>query len=170
VNDDMLGGETDVHTLYATFLPNSTYTWHSDRNPAIVYTFRSSADVVGTAPATTTTSTPSKPNAKPTSQDVVGSEATPFRGTLAGAVTAAGRLTVSFRGKSVASLKAGRYTVAVNDKSSSDGFLLAKPNRRPVPVTGTTFLGTRSLSVTLTAGKWLVMPKAGHAVYSIVVT
>src|SRR5204863_9505314 len=50
INDDMLGGETDVHTLYATFLPNSTYIWHSDRNEAILYSFRASSDVVAAAP------------------------------------------------------------------------------------------------------------------------
>src|SRR5262249_56880281 len=66
INDDMLGGETDVHTLYATFTPNATYTWHSDRNEATVYTFRASSDIVGTqSPTATTTagSASSTPNA-----------------------------------------------------------------------------------------------------------
>ena len=170
INDDMLGGETDVHTLYATFLPNATYTWHSDRNTSIVYTFRASSDVVGTPSSNPSTSgSSSGSNAKPTSQDITGSAVAPFRGTLTGAVSAAGRLTIAFKGKSVTSLKAGRYTVAVSDRSSTNGFLLQKPRHTALTVAGTTFIGKRSLSVTLTAGKWLVLPRLGTATYSIVV-
>ena len=40
IQDDMLGGETDTHNLYATFLPNTTYTWHIDRSQSIVHTFK----------------------------------------------------------------------------------------------------------------------------------
>jgi hypothetical protein len=170
INDDMLGGETDVHTLYATFLPNATYTWHSDRNTATVFTFRASSDVVGTQPSTSGTSgSSSGSNAKPTSQDITGSAIAPFRGTLTGAVTAAGRLTVAFKGRSVTSLKAGRYTVAVSDRSSTNGFLLQKPKRAAVSVTGAMFVGRRSLSVTLTTGRWLVLPRVGKPTYSIAV-
>jgi hypothetical protein len=170
INDDMLGGETDVHTLYATFLPNATYTWRSDRNSATVFTFRASSDVVGTGSSTSTTSgSTSGSNVKPTSQDITGSAVAPFRGTLTGAVTAAGRLTIAFKGRSVTSLKAGRYTVAVSDKSSTNGFLLQKA-KRAVSVTGAMFVGKRSLTVTLTAGRWLVLPQLGKPTYSIVVS
>jgi hypothetical protein len=170
INDDMLGGETDVHTLYATFLPNTTYTWHSDRSESIVYSFRASTDVVNTPSSTQspqTSTTASHP--KPTSQDIVGSAIMPFRGTLMGAVSAAGRLTVASKGRSVTRLKPGRYTVAVVDRSSTDGFVLEKAKHAPLSVTGRTFLGKRSLSVALSAGTWLVMPHAGKATYSIVV-
>jgi hypothetical protein len=105
-----------------------------------------------------------------TSQDIVGSAILPFRGTLTGAVSAGGRLTVAFRGKSVSSLKAGRYKVAVSDKSSTNGFVLQKLAHRAVSVTAPTFVGTHSVSVTLTAGRWLVMPRLGKATYSIVVS
>jgi hypothetical protein len=170
INDDMLGGETDVHTLYATFLPNSTYTWRSDRNTSTVYTFRASSDVVGTPSTGSGGSGTTGSGAKPTSQDITGSAIAPFRGTLTGAVTAAGRLTIAFKGRSVTSLKAGRYTVAVTDRSSTFGFLLQKPQRAAVTVTAPMFVGKRSLSVTLTAGKWLVLPRLGKATYSIAVS
>jgi hypothetical protein len=171
INDDMLGGETDVHTLYATFAPNATYSWHSDRSETTVYSFRASSDVVGTqSPATTTSAGSSGSTAKATSQDIVGSAVLPFRGTLTGAVTAAGRLTLAYKGKSVSNLKAGRYKVAVDDRSSTDGFLLQKQKQAPVSVTGGMFLGKRSLAVNLTAGRWLVLPSAGKPTYAIVVT
>jgi hypothetical protein len=166
--DDMMGGEVDTHSVPLYFVPNSTYTWHIDRNQAVVYTFRTSADVVGTPPTGgLNTSHSGKPVA--TSQDIVGSAILPFRGTLTGAVTAAGRLTLAYKGKGVTSLKAGRYLVAVTDKSSSNGFLLAKLRHSATSVTGTAFIGKRSASIRLTAGKWLVMPRLGHAAYTIYV-
>jgi hypothetical protein len=170
INDDMLGGETDVHTLYATFAPNTTYTWHSDRSEATVYTFRASSDVVGTQTTTGSSTGSSSSKAKATSQDIVGSAILPFRGTLAGAVSAAGRLSLAYKGRSVSKLEPGRYTVAVNDRSTTNGFLLQKQKHAPVTVTGGMFLGKRSLSVTLTAGRWLVMPSAGKPTYAIVVS
>ncbi len=82
IQDDMLGGEVDTHSLPIYFVPNSTYTWHIDRAQSIVYTFRTSSDVVGAATPTGSSSTSSKSSTKPTSQDVVGSALAPFRGTL----------------------------------------------------------------------------------------
>jgi hypothetical protein len=159
-----------VHTLYATFLPNTTYTWQSDRNTAVVYTFRASSDVVGTPTTSSTGSgTSSGSNAKPTSQDITGSAVAPFRGTLTAAVSSLGRLTLAYKGRSVTSLKAGRYTVAVSDKSSTNGLLLQKLRHAALSVTSTTFVGKRSLSVTLTPGKWLVLPRLGKPTYSIAV-
>ena len=167
IQDDMLGGETDTHTLYANFLPNSTYSWHIDRSQNVVYTFKASSDVVST-PGTNPTSV-SSGHAKPTSQDIVGSAILPFRGTLTGAVSAAGTLTLSYKGKSVTTLKAGKYTIAVSDKSSTNGFMLEKPKHAAVSVTGTAFVGKRSASVALTAGKWLVLQRLGKTTYSILV-
>lgn len=170
INDDMLGGETDTHTLYANFVPNATYTWHSDRNDSLVYTFRTSGDVVGSSGTSTVPSSGSPgSNARPTSQDIVGSAIVPFRGTIAAAVSAAGTLTFSYKGKSVSSLKAGRYTFAVSDKSSTSGFVLEKSRRSALSVTGSSFLGKRSIAVTLTTGTWLVMPRVGQTAYSFVV-
>jgi hypothetical protein len=169
IQDDMLGGETDTHTLYATFLPNSTYTWHIDRNQAVVYTFKASTVVVGTPSSSSSSPTSSGAHPKPTSQDLAGSAILPFRGTLTGAVSAAGTLTFAYKGKSVTSLKAGRYTIAVTDRSSTNGFLLEKINHAAVSVTGMAFVGRHSVSVNLTAGKWLVLPRLGKTTYSIVV-
>lgn len=171
INDDMLGGETDTHTLYATFLPNTTYTWHSDRNSAVVYSFRASSDVVAAQPGTATTSTSGTTvKVKPASQDIVGSAVLPFRGTLAAAVNPTGQLTLAFKGKSVTSLKAGRYTIAVSDRSSTNGFVVQKLRHAAVNVTGLSFVGRHSVSLMLTAGKWLVMPRLGRTTYAIVVS
>ena len=39
-----------------------------------------------------------------------------------------------------------------------------------VNITGMTFVGKRSATVKLTAGKWLVLPRLGKTTYSIVVS
>jgi hypothetical protein len=171
IQDDMLGGEVDTHALYANFLPNSTYTWHIDRNQSVVYTFKASSDSPGgtvptgsNSPTSTTAKTP-----KPTSEDITGSAIMPFRGTLTGGVTAAGTLTLAYKGKSVTSLKAGKYTIAVTDKSSSNGFMVEKLKHAVLSVTGAAFVGKRSATVQLTAGRWLFIPRAGKTAYSIAV-
>jgi hypothetical protein len=171
IQDDMLGGETDTHALYANFLPNSTYTWHIDRNQSVVYTFKASTDSVGGAVATGSgsSSTSSGKTPKPTSQDITGSAVLPFRGTLTGGVSAAGTLTLAYKGKSVTSLKAGKYTIAVTDKSSSNGFMVEKVNHAATSVTGLAFVGKHTSTVQLTTGRWLFIPRTGKTSYSIAV-
>jgi hypothetical protein len=171
IQDDMLGGETDTHDLYANFLPNSTYTWHIDRNQSVVYTFKASTDSLGGSLPTTSgsSSTSAGKTPKPTSQDITGSAVLPFRGTLSGGVTAAGTLTLAYKGRSVTSLKAGKYTIAVTDKSSSSGFMLKRLNHAVTSVTGIAFVGKHSATVQLTAGRWLFIPRAGKMAYSIAV-
>jgi hypothetical protein len=164
---DMVGGEVDTYVYDAYFLPNSTYTWRNDRNPGLAYTFVTSSAVVGTAPAPVTHGITGK-HSTVSSQDLVGSGSMPFRGTLTGAVSAAGRLTIAYKGKSVSNLKAGRYVVSITDRSSTSGFLLRKL-KRVMELTGATFVGKRKASVQLTAGRWLVMPGIGKTTYAIVV-
>ncbi len=67
-------------------------------------------------------------------------------------------------------MKAGRYTIAVTDKSSTNGFMVEKLKHKAVSVTGMTFVGKHSASVRLTAGKWFVKPHLGKTTYSFVVS
>ncbi len=167
IQDDMLGGEVDTHALYANFLPNSTYTWHIDRNQSVVYTFKASTDSAGGTQPTGSNSPTSTTAKVPTSQDITGSAILPFRGTLTGGVSARGTLTLAYKGKSVTSLKAGKYTIAVTDKSSSNGFMVQKLKHAVMSVTGVAFVGKHSATVQLTAGRWLFIPRAGKTSYSI---
>ena len=172
--DNMDLGEMQA-TDIAVFQPSSTYTWRSDAIPGVVYTFTTSAEVEGTRPALVSSGSRILPGPRSTvsSHDVVGSAILPFRGTLVGGVSTAGRLTFAYKGKSITTLKAGRYTIAVNDKSATSGFMLEKANTRhvAVSVTGTAFVGTRSASVDLSAGKWVFVPSLhGKQTRSIVVS
>jgi hypothetical protein len=152
----------------ANFAPSATYAWIDDAFPSVVHTFSTSSEVVGTPPPTTTTKTPT-PRGKPvTSNDVVGSQVARTVGTIAGSVNAAGRLAIAFKGKSVGSLKAGRYTIAVKDTSSKVGFSLRKSGQaRTIVVTQPSFLGRHSVSVKLTAGRWLFTPSPGKPAFAI---
>ena len=168
IQDDMQGGEVDTHSLPTYFVPNSTYTWHIDRNAAVVYTFKTSTDTVGSATTPTPAPTKTTSHPKATSEDIVGSGVLPFRGTLTGAVSAAGKLSLVFKGKGVTSLKAGRYAIAVADKSPSDGFVVTGKSSS-VSVTGMAFTGKHTQTVSLTVGKWSFGPRAGKTQYSVFV-
>jgi len=165
IQDDMLGGEVDTHTVPMYFAPNSTFTWHIDRAQSTVYTFRTSPDVTGSATAVGSSSTASGKGGA-TSEDVVGSAIVPTRGTLAGVVTPAGRLAIAYKGKPVKTLQAGRYTISVVDESSSNGFVV-KGSRKAVSVTGMPFVGKHSVTLDLTAGRWSFGPSAAKSSYTV---
>lgn len=79
-----------------------------------------------------------------------------------------GKVSLTFKGKSVSSLKAGSYKLAVTDSSPSNGLMLEKI-KRVVTVTGLGFTGKHTGKVTLTAGKWLVLPHLGKTAYTLTV-
>ena len=169
LEDDMIGGEVTSETHPATFQPNSTYTWRTDNDSASpVHTFVTSSQVLGTAQVQSNT-TPTGPAPPPTAQDVVGSAVVPFRGSLMGTVSAAGKLTLAFKGRSVEKLIAGRYTIRVVDRSSSSGFTVERAKHAPLKVTSADFVGKHTASVDLTAGTWLFAPNAGKTAFSVVV-
>jgi hypothetical protein len=165
VQDDMLGGEVETHSLPTYFTPNATYTWHLDSSQSTVYTFRTSTDVVG-SPTALGSSSSKKGSGKATSDNIVGSGIVPSRGILSGVVTPSGQVTVAYKGKSVKRLQAGRYTITVIDKSPSSGFVV-KGMRRTATVTGNAFVGKRSMSVNLTDGSWSFGPSATKSVLAV---
>jgi hypothetical protein len=170
VFDNLNEGESDHVEYNANFLPNSTYVWSSDAVPGVFHTFVTSSDVVGTAPPRPAGGLTSGNHTTVKSSDFVGSAILPQRGTLTAAVSAAGTLSLTYQGKSIASLKAGRYTISVTDKSSTSGFAVKKLRHATTTITGRTFVGKRSEKVQLTAGKWVFSPSGGKRSYTIAVT
>jgi hypothetical protein len=168
IANNLTEGELDNDTVNVYFQPNSTYTWRNREQPGAVFTFATSSEVVGTAPPVAGPKGNEATNHTTVkSSDFVGSAILPFRGTLTGSVTAAGRLSLSYQGKSVARLKAGRYTISVNDRSSTSGFLVQKLRHAATVVTGRTFVGRRATKLQLTAGKWVFLPVGGKQGYTI---
>ncbi len=173
VAENLLEGELASWQFNTYLAPNSTYTWHNvDAVPPTTFTFTTSSTIVGSQPAQAGPKGLSAAN-HGTAQSVnifASTPTTPLRGKLTGAVSAGGKLSLSFNGKSVAKLKAGKYTIAVTDKSTSSGFMLVNKGK-VLSVTGGSFVGTKKLSVRLTTGKWLFAPSlGGKQSYSILVT
>jgi hypothetical protein len=164
---DMTAGEVDYTTQEAYLRPSSTYTWRNYAVPNVIHTFVTSATVEGAAPS------PTPPGAAGSdltvsSSDLVGSGVAPMRGTLAGAVSAAGRITLAYKGRSVARLKAGRYRVTVRDRSATSGFVLQR-RKKLYAVTGARFVGRHAVTIRFTPGRWTVAPRRGSTTYAIVV-
>src|SRR2546427_694075 len=98
------------------------------------------------------TATPGgKPGSTVMNSDVVGSGLLPYRGSLAALVSATGKLSLTRDGKRVTSLKAGRYTITVVDRSVKAGFTLKKVTRGPLPLTSAAFVGRKSARLQLGA-------------------
>jgi hypothetical protein len=167
---NMAEGAAQRSTNTANLLPSSTYVWTSDAFPDVTHTFTTSAVVEGSPPSGPESSSGAGVKGKGvTYPDLVGSEIVPNRGTLSATVSAAGRLSLAYKGKSLATLKAGKYTIAVTDRSANAGLVLEKLKRSPVALSGSAFMGTRSVHVQLTAGRWLFAGGRGEPSYTIAV-
>lgn len=166
IMDNMLGGEETRETDDAVFLPNSTYTWTDEADPSVVYTFTTSPDVVGTPPPAVSGSAASAALSSLASSEglgggtvsnvgVVGSSLSSSRAPLAATVTSAGVLSLTSQGRPITRLAAGRYTITILDSSKTAGFVLEHAGHAAVTVSAGPLVGKRSLSIELTAGRWL---------------
>jgi hypothetical protein len=147
----------ESQTYGVTFQPSSTYTWTDDAIPGVVNTFTTSSQVLGTAPATPVSPKSGPPEA---SQNLVGSDV-PHTGKLTAAVAASGRLSLTMTGKHVSSIPPGSYAITVTDRSSKRGFALAKAGRAAKTLTSVAFTGERTVTLSLSAGRWDVLSASG---------
>jgi len=87
---------------------------------------------------------------------------TPSRGSLAGSVSSAGKLKLSFKGKAVSTLQQGDYSVTVTDRSHKAGFILKGAGHAADTITTAAFEGkSKTVTVHLTTGQWYFASKAG---------
>jgi len=110
---------------------------------------------------------------KTTSKDVVGSavdKTAVFRGTLAGTVSAAGKLTLTKSGKGVTTLKSGRYTFTIQDSSSKADFTIQELRKNPLTLTGVAFVGKHTTTVGLKPGQWTFYSFSGKTNYFVVIS
>ncbi len=152
-------------TWTATFQPGSAYVYQDDQNPTTI------REVFGTPGSGAGTAAPSPPqtvpgaipsgsrkSSRPTTNNIVGSALVPSRGRLTGTVAATGRLTLTIKGRTVTSLKTGRYTIAVTDRSPRSGFTVQKSHAGATTVTSVPFVGKHSVTLTLGPGQWFFYP------------
>jgi hypothetical protein len=167
-------GEESSETWVESFAPNAVYTWRDDNRPAVVYTFAASGPSVGTpgtiqAPSTSAVPIASGTNGRSSSSDLVGSQSVQPRGTVAGTVTPAGAIRLTFKGKPVVSVLAGRYVFSVTDDSKTAGLTVQEVGRPGITVTTGPFTGMKTLTVVLRAGQWLAYPSfLGKKTYFVV--
>ncbi|HEX4520177.1 MAG TPA: hypothetical protein VH063_11415 [Gaiellaceae bacterium] len=166
VLENMSEGGVGSLTDTAFFVPLATYTWTNNSLPGVVYTFTASAAVLGTPPATPVSPRAGTPAA---SQDIVGSGAATVSGTLKAGVAPSGLVSLELGGKSVARLTAGRYRIVVTDRSASHGFVLERAGHRAVTVSSSKFVGRHSVTVALSAGRWLYASGSGSKSFALVV-
>jgi hypothetical protein len=107
------------------------------------------------------------------SKDIVGSaieaaRRVTLKGTLSGTLTADGKPTLMSKGKTVSSLKAGRYKFVITDQDPKGSFIIQAVKKRSTDLTGVEFVGKRSATVTLKAGRWMYYSDLGKAHYFLV--
>jgi hypothetical protein len=184
---DMDGGDNKSELYSTTLEPNSVYTFQDTDQPGLgTVVFNTSGMASGVPSGSTGAGSPSPGatspgSSRPSSSSSVSSNVSitatapsasrlAYRGTLSASVSEAGTLALSYRGKSVSSLVAGRYTVAVDDRSPRSGFILQELTHPPLSLSGPAFTGRRSERVDLTAGQWFFYPALlGKKTYFLVV-
>lgn len=171
----VLTQEEETQAVWSVmFQPNSTYTFQDDYRPTLIHVVFRTTAAAPVATSQASVSTPSSATAKhsatvATNSDIAGSGVVPFRGTLTATVDAVGRLTLTIKGKSVATLKAGLYTFTVHDDSAKRGFSIQKLKSSAIDLTGLGYKGTHVKTVNLRAGQWTFFSPNGKKNYFIVV-
>jgi hypothetical protein len=173
LQEDMGGGEETAAGDYVTFQPSSQYRYHDANNVSSPFVFLQTAASGGSQGGTgagipgsnSTSSGSSTSNATVVGTKAGSSTAASgstakalYRGTLAGTVAAAGSVALTVNGKPVTTLRAGRYTIQVADRSTKGGFTIQAINKDPTTITGLAFVGSRKATLTLSAGQWLYYP------------
>ncbi len=178
VNTPIDAGSGAASFYTVTFQPSSTYVAQDLNQPASRLSFGTQpSGSAGTVSAPTSTATAAKPTTgtdSPTKQTTgttkTKTTAVVNRGTLQGIVSATGTLSLTFDGKPVTEITAGRYKVKIDDKSHKEGFTIQQVSKLPTTVTGISFVGDRTATLVLSAGQSLFYPSfAGKKTYFLVV-
>ena len=163
ISSDLLPCENPAPVNTVMLLPSSTYTYEDSRHPDLTHVvFTTSA---GDSSADTAGGSGGPASAKSTgavsNSSLVGSAVKEVQGTLVGTISSVGRTTLSLGGKSVSSLKSGRYKLTVDDRTPRGGFALEHANSRSAVITGPSFVGRHTVTIYLSAGRWAFSSSTG---------
>ena len=142
---DMSTGTEQVGsaTWNVIFQNNRSYVFQCDTHPAEMYGTFAIGTPVGTSTTTAPTST-GPTHTTPTTSPLP----------LLSASVDSSTAKLVFGGKRASSLKAGKYRVTITDSSAKAGFKLQRIGFTATSLTTATFVGHRTTTVTLAAGKW----------------
>ncbi len=179
VSTDLNNGDNRIEQYLETLQPSSTYTIRDDYRPTLQVVFRTAATGSSTPVSVGESSGGSSGGSSAggagksdtnANKDAVGSKVLALRGTLNADVSTAGKLSLTFKGKKVNTLKSGRYKVSVLDETSKSLFTLQRRGRKPVILSGRTFLGRRTVTLAFVAGQWMYYSSPRRKTYFIVVS
>ena len=172
-NLDSSGMGIDHPATFGPFIfqPTSSYTLQdANIGGSSVVTFATSATAASSGSSNGTAGSSSS-GASSGPQSSSSSSSTKALGTLTASVSTAGKTALAFGGKTVKQLKAGRYTIRIQDHSNKAGLILWKLGSHSTTMSGAAATGPKSASVTLSAGKWFLAPSmSGPRTYFSVTT
>lgn len=158
------GCQSDV-TFPVTLQPSATYSAQDENQPSVAHaSFTTLATGTPTIPPALVGSGKGIP-----STDYLGSGVKQVEGTLKGTISSAGTPTLTLAGKPVSTLKPGRYTFSVTDRSSKASFgVLGPTSTTKDALTGVKFVGKRTQTLLLKAGRWMFYSSLGKIHYFVV--
>ncbi len=165
-------------TWTVTFQPGSQYTFWCDSHPDFMYGNFQTSGAAGSSGSGSSSSGSSSSSSSSSSsagsgsssssgstssgkKTVTSGHASALLGTLTGTLSASGKPTLTSKGKAVSTLKTGRYTFAITDQDPKASFTIQASKGGPTNLTGATFVGKHSVTVTLTTGKWTFYTSPG---------
>jgi hypothetical protein len=161
-------GDGSYDMLSGNFAPSSTYTAVDTNQPSVAratFTTAASGSAAGSAGGSSSGSGSSGSSGSAGAGASSGGSVTV--GTLSGTVGSTGALKLTYKGRSITTLKPGNYTVTVVDTSTHNGFILH--GKSTVTVSSAPFVGKKTLLVNLKTGQWYFATSAkGKKTYFIV--
>jgi hypothetical protein len=165
----MATGVPDVQTAdWMVTLGDGLYSYHCDQHLSLSANFAVGTATLAPPPAPAPVVIPAAPTPPPTPAPAATPKAAAVPavsrvgGTLRAAL-AGTKLTLTLDGKRVTTLPAGTYKVVAVDTSKTLDLSLAQTRGgvSEQPLTTTKFMGTKTLTVDLLAGRWKVYAAAG---------
>jgi len=150
-----------------TLAPGSIYTFVCDNHPDFMFgKFQTSGQSSGGSSSSGGSTSGSSGGSISTtsggtkSSSSSGSSAG-LAGTLSATLSSTGAVTLKSGSRAVSELDSGRYKVTVSDKASARSLVLQRKGGPAVTISAPSFVGTRSVTVTLTTGQWSVYSQPG---------
>jgi hypothetical protein len=160
---DMAAGDNKTELYDVVLAASATYTFADDRQPSLAHVVFSTASSGSTGTSSAGSSSGSSTGTTSNSS-LVGSDikAAPFRGSLAASVAATGKLSFTAGGSRVLNILSGRYKITVDDRTPKGSFRMQQAGKTPITLTGASFVGKRTVTVDLKAGKWTFYSSASR--------
>jgi hypothetical protein len=151
-------------TWTVTLQPGAHYRFQCDDHPDFMYgEFNTSGAGGGTTGGSSSggSSSGGSTSSGGGTASNTGTKSTAVLGTLIGRVNPVGNLVLTYGGIPVKKVKAGRYKLTVADKTPKRSFVVGKSGGAATTIGGVAFVGTKTVTLNLTSGKWTFYASGG---------